>query len=616
MTTTETETELEASPSVATDFGLREQLSLAVLLIATAALYLWRLSASRYANTFYAAAVQAGTQSWKAFFFGSLDRSSFITVDKPPASLWVMELSGRIFGFSSWSMLGPQALIGVASVALLYATVRRWYGHGAGLLAGAALMLTPIAVAMFRFNNPDALMVLLLTLAAYCTVRAIESASIQWLLATGGALGFAFLAKGLQPLTVVPGIGLAYLVTAPTALPRRLLHLGAGLLALLASAGWWILVVTLWPASSRPYIGGSKDNTPLGLALGANGVGRLNGASAAGERFSGTPGPGRLFSEQLGAQIAWLLPAAIVALGVLAWAWRSRRATGEDRTFDPAVASLLLWGGWLLITGAVLSFMSGPSHSYYTVQLAPACSALVAIGAAELWSRRSEPVAQLVAALALLGTGWTAWLLLGRLHGWHPVLRYVAVGACIAGAAMLLIRLWPGWTGTRAGSVISGVAVAIAAVALLAAPLALSLQTATLPQSGTNPAAGVRVATKPPGPPGPNVVKLIALLRRSHSRWPLAAVTSQKAATLELDSGGLPVMALGGFSDDDATPTLKQFQAYVRRGEVGYFLDLYGPNGSAPQLSATSNAIRRWVHSYFRKVKVGTSIVYDLSQRT
>src|SRR6202041_368521 len=154
--------------------------ALLALLALTALAYLWDLSASGYANSFYAAAVQAGTKSWKAFFFGSLDSSNFITVDKPPASLWVMALSGRIFGFSSFSMLLPQALEGVAAVWLLYAAVKRWFGDVAGLAAGALFALTPVAALMFRFNNPDALLVCLLIAGAYCLTRAIEGASTGW----------------------------------------------------------------------------------------------------------------------------------------------------------------------------------------------------------------------------------------------------------------------------------------------------------------------------------------------------------------------------------------------------------------------------------------------------
>ncbi len=254
----------------------RERGSLIALLAGTALLYLWGLGASGYANDFYAAAVQAGTQSWKAFFFGSFDSSNYITVDKPPASLWPMELSGRIFGFSSWSMLVPQAIMGVLAVWLLHVTVKRWFGHWPGIFAAALLALTPVAVLMFRFNNPDALMVLLMVVAAYCTTRAIEVASTRWLLLAGLTMGFSFLAKGLQPFTLLPALAIAYVVAAPTSLRRRLLQvLGAGV-AIVVGAGWWILAVQLTPASSRPYIGGSGDNSPLGLAFGYNGLSRLS----------------------------------------------------------------------------------------------------------------------------------------------------------------------------------------------------------------------------------------------------------------------------------------------------------------------------------------------------
>ena len=79
-------------------------------------LYLWNLGASGWANSFYAAAVQAGSQSWTALLFGSSDAANAITVDKTPAALWVMGISVRLFGFNAWSMLVPQALMGVAAV--------------------------------------------------------------------------------------------------------------------------------------------------------------------------------------------------------------------------------------------------------------------------------------------------------------------------------------------------------------------------------------------------------------------------------------------------------------------------------------------------------------------
>src|SRR5690606_17217925 len=193
-------------------------MALGGLLVATGVLYLWNLGASGWANAYYSAAVQAGSQNWTAMLFGSSDAANAITVDKPPAALWVMDLSARLFGFNPWSVLVPQALMGVAAVAVLYAAVRRASGPGAGLLAGAVLALTPVAALMFRFNNPDALLVLLLVAAAYCVLRALDAdgaRATRWIALAGVALGFAFLAKLLQVFLVVPALVLVVLVAMP-----------------------------------------------------------------------------------------------------------------------------------------------------------------------------------------------------------------------------------------------------------------------------------------------------------------------------------------------------------------------------------------------------------------
>jgi 4-amino-4-deoxy-L-arabinose transferase-like glycosyltransferase len=304
------------------------RVALPTLLALTALAYLWDLSSSGYANSFYAAAVQAGTKSWKAFFFGSIDSSSFITVDKPPASLWVMALSGRLFGFSSWSMLVPQALEGVAAVWLLVCGVRRWFGTGAGFAAGLMLAITPVAALMFRFNNPDALLVLLMVAGAYCLVRALERASTKWVLAAGTMVGFAFLAKMAQAFLVLPGFALVYMVAAPTGLGRRAWQMLAGGAAIVVSAGWWVAILALWPAGSRPMIDGSSNNSILNLITGYNGLGRIfassgpGGGVGGGANFSGSTGVARLFNDLMGGQASWLLPAALLALAAGLWCRR------------------------------------------------------------------------------------------------------------------------------------------------------------------------------------------------------------------------------------------------------------------------------------------------------
>ena len=423
-----------------------ERPALLGLLALTAFLYLINLSRNGWANDFYAAAVEAGTRSWKAFFFGSFDSASFITVDKTPASLWVMELSGRIFGVNSWSVLVPQALEGVACVGVLYAAVRRWFGPVAGLIAGLTLALTPVAALMFRFNNPDALLVLLLTAAAYTMVRALENGRSKWLVFAGLLLGFAFLAKMMQAFLVVPGFAVAYLWAGPPKLGKRIRQVLLAGAAIIVGGGWWVAIAELVPAADRPYFGGSTNNNILQLAIGYNGLGRLDGSETGsiggraggggggggGGGFGGATGITRLFSAQFGGQISWLLPAALICLAGMLWV--SRRAVRTDRTR----AAALLWGGWLLCTGLVFSYMSGIIHPYYMVALAPAIAALVSVGAMALWERRLGWFGRLVAAATVGVTVWWADELLSRSASWFPWLRWVIILAGVAAAASIL----------------------------------------------------------------------------------------------------------------------------------------------------------------------------------
>jgi len=471
--------------------------ALLALLVLTAALYTIGLSRNGWANDFYAAAVQAGTRSWKAFFFGSLDAGNFITVDKTPASLWVMELSARAFGLNSWSLLLPQAAEGVATVALLYATVRRWHGPAAGLIAGTVAALTPVAVLMFRFNNPDALLVLLMTGAAYATTRAIESGRTRWLMLTGALLGFAFLTKMLQGFLVVPAFALAYLVAGPPRLGKRLWQLLAAGAALVLAAGWWVAIVQLTPAADRPYIGGSTGNSMLQLALGYNGLGRLSGNEAgsvgfgggAGPRFSGSAGLTRLFAADMGGQVSWLLPAALIGLAVMAWlSWRAVRT-------DWLRASVIVWGGWLLVTGAVFSFMAGIIHPYYTVALMPAIGALTGIGAVELWRRRQHAAARLALAAGIAVMAIWAYLLLGRTPAWLPWLcTVVLLCGLLAAAALLAMPAMARLAATGRGrTALAAVPVTLALVAALAGPAAYSIATAAATHTGALPSAGPAV---------------------------------------------------------------------------------------------------------------------------
>ncbi|MFD8142424.1 ArnT family glycosyltransferase [Streptomyces sp. NPDC059708] len=497
-----------------------ERPAYAVLLLATALLLLWNLGSSGYANSFYSAAVQAGSESWKAFFFGSSDAGNSITVDKPPAALWPMMLSVRMFGLGSWQILVPQALMGVATTAVLYAAVRRQFGPAAALLSGTAFALTPVAALMFRFNNPDALLTLLLTATVYCVLRALDGARTGWLVGAGVAIGLGFLTKTLQAFVILPPLALLYAVCAPTRLRRRLGQLLLAGAAMVVSGGWWVAVVELWPASSRPYIGGSQHNSFLELTFGYNGLGRLNGdetGSVGGGRTRGAAGAfgsyglpgggpglraggwgetgvGRLFSSNVGGQISWLLPAALVLLVAgLVVTWRAGRSA--DSLQGMARAAFLAWGGCLLITAVVFSWMQGIFHEYYTVALAPFVAALVGMGVAVLWEERGARAAALTLSGTLALTAVWSYVLLGRSSGYLPWLRWAVLAAGLLAAVALPFA-------ARLGRrVLLGAAV-VGLGAALAGPFAYCLTTIGTGHTGSIVTAGPAVAGGRGGPMG------------------------------------------------------------------------------------------------------------------
>ncbi|MFI7640939.1 glycosyltransferase family 39 protein [Nonomuraea sp. NPDC049400] len=639
--------------------------ALTALLIGTGVLYIWGLGASGWANSFYAAAVQAGSQSWKAFFFGSSDAANAITVDKTPASLWPMVLSVRLFGLNSWAMLVPQALMGVGAVALVYASVRRLFSAWAGLLAGAVMALTPVAVLMFRFNNPDAMLVLLLTAAGYFVVRAQERGATRWLVLAGTAIGFAFLAKMLQAFLVLPGFALVYLITAPVAFWRRVWQLLLAGGAMVVSAGWWLLAVSLVPASERPYIGGSQSNSVLELALGYNGIGRLNGADYGGlGNLNQQAGWLRMFDTEAGGQISWLLPAALALL--IAATWLTRRAP----RVDPVRAAFWVWGSWLITTGLVFSLMQGIFHAYYTVALAPAIAVLVGMGVAVLWERRSFRLLAMVTA----GTAVWSYVLLSRSADWNS---WLGMAVLVAGLGAALAMLF-----TRRALAVAGVAL-VACLASLAGPAAYAVDTAASPHTGAIPTAGPSTGgfgrgfgggfaragggggqqfRQPPGngwapgrqpgngqalgqPPGGGqgqtgdgsgsrgmgrggmgmggllnagtpAAELTALLKTDASAytWVAATVGSNNAAGYQL-AAGQPVMAVGGFNGTDPAPTLEQFKQYVAEKKIHYFIGT-GMGGGRRSTGGSDDAaqIAAWVQETFTGTTVGGTTIFDLTQ--
>jgi len=618
----------------------RERWRFALLIVVTAAAWLYGLGRNGWANAYYSAAVQAGTQSWKAFLFGSADGGNAITVDKPPAALWPMEISARIFGVNSWSIQVPQVLLGVASVALLYLTVRKHFGPSAGLIAGAVLASTPVATLMFRFNNPDALLVFLLIAAVWALLRALEDGRTRWMMLCGILIGFGFLTKQLQVMLIVPTLGLTYLVCGPARWGTRATQLAAGLAAIIAAAGWWVLLVELTPEAQRPYVGGSADNSFLNLTFGYNGLDRLRGgdlgnlpASPSGMAgpppFGADAGWARLFNTASGSQISWLLPAALVFLVVGLVLCRGAGRTDATRTH------YLLWGGWLLTTGVVFSFMSGIYHDYYTVALAPALAALTGIGATHLWQHRNRPWVSYVLAVAVAATGVWAWVLLRRTTDFVPGLRWIILAAGIVSAfSIVLCAVRPLAAGLQRG--ITYAAVIGAVIAAGAGPVAYSLQTLVTAHTGgivtAGPTDNGMQGRQPsaPGPGGmpvgppeqqPETAKLVARLldNASSFTWVAAAKGSMDAAPYQLATDH-PVMPLGGFGSGDPSPTLGQFQQYVAEHRVHYFIapahDMpSGFRGRADKRDELTEAdkITKWIAAEFNAANIDGVTLYDLT---
>jgi 4-amino-4-deoxy-L-arabinose transferase-like glycosyltransferase len=588
-----------------------------------AALNLWALSRNGWANEYYAAAVRSMSSSWHDFLFASLDKGGVMTVDKPPLALWVQALSVRVFGFHSLSILVPQALMGVATVALVYDLVRRRFGRVGGFVAGLALALTPITVAVSRHNNPDALLVALCVAALWCTVRALERRSTRWLLAAGVCVGLAFETKMLVALVVVPGIVAAWLWTAP-AVRGRVHALGQLLIggaAMLVVGGAWPLLVELTPASQRPWISGTSDNRILSLIFEYNGVGRVDGqtggpggtgGAGGGTMFGGTPGPLRLLNQALGGQAGWLLGFALVAgLAIL--------LTSRLRRSDARSGWLLAVGGAFVTTAVLFSAASGIFHPYYVSLLAPFVAALVGAGAAQLL--RGGRSMRILAPLAV-AAGVTVELVVrgdyaGQLNWLPAVLIVVGVVAAVAlaafgdrrvrmaalGAALAALLLAPGvWAFDTLGHATSGTFPAGGPASVAAGGFGGRLGSGGFSGPGGRPGAGRLGAGGAPaqlfgsgpagGPPpgglgrggfgaggaigapigGRTSLTPYLSYVKQHGGGTIA-VSSQSSAASAILADDANLAGIGGFSGRESDVSLSWLSQEVRTGKIRWVVD-------------------------------------------
>lgn len=587
----------------------------------------WGLSHNGLGNTYYAAAVRGMTRSWHNFFFVAFDPAGFISVDKPPVALWAQALSARLFGYSSLSLLLPSALAGTASVAVLWATVRRWFGVAAATVAAVVLAVSPINVAVNRLNLPDPYMILFLLLAVWATLRSLDKQHwAGWLVAAGAFLGLAFNSKMLAAAIPVPALALAVAVGSRSGWAQRILRLVVLGAAALAFSVPWMLAVDLTPASARPYVGGSSNDTVQNLVFGYNGLGRVDGngqgafgggrgggagrasngatnnggafrgpaqlpnngrfqpapgagpggraggppgagaAAGPGGVFGGAPGTLRLFSDAVGGQIAWLLPVA--ALGAAAALWHHRRS-------PVLLAGVALFTGWLLLHALVFSYSKGIFHAYYTSALAPGMAALVGIGGVALFELARRHAGWLAMAVGGLMATADLQLVLSRrtstFHAWaRPVMEVLAVAAGVA----LLVATVSRWRGRL---VAAGLTVGLAALTVTPAAWASSETTApslnsTLPQAGPRRgAAGATFGSEAAPFQGDDALAAFLRSDRAGETWDLVETSAQAAAALEADEG-LSVMALGGFSGSDPAATVGSVAQLVQQGKVRFFL--------------------------------------------
>ncbi|NEA61503.1 glycosyltransferase family 39 protein [Streptomyces sp. SID12488] len=467
--------------------------ALVAIMLLAGVLYSWNLSSSSL-NSFYSAAIYSGTQSWKAWFFGSLDAGNFITVDKPPFAMMLMGLSCRVFGFGTWQMMVPEVAAGVGTIWILHSSVKRVFGHVAATIAALVLALTPITVAINRDNNPDTILVLLMVGGAALALRAVHNDKLLPLIGSAVLFGLAFNTKMLQGYIALPAVFAVYVYASKLGWKKKVVNLALAAVALAVSSFWWATAVSLVPADDRPYIGGSTDGSAWNLIMGYNGLGRVlggegngGGGGGGGGTFAGTAGIGRMFNDILGGQISWLIPFAFLALaGGLVLCGRAPRT-------DMTRAALVLWGGWLALHYVTFAMAEGTMHPYYTTALAPGIAALTGAGGVMLWRafRSGDARWSWVLPAGLAVTGVWAVVVLRRATGWNTWLwPTIAVLMVLAIAGLFVLRTASSGTRVR----LLGASVVAAIVAALAGPTAYAVSPAFSSagggMSGTNPTAG------------------------------------------------------------------------------------------------------------------------------
>lgn len=517
------------------------------------------------------------------------------------------------------------------------AAVKRQFGFASAMISAVTLMLTPVAALMFGFNNPDAILTFMLTASGYAFLRSLEGRRpLLWLGLAGLFTGLAFNTKMLQGLMVLPAMVIVYLAFAKPPIVTRFLHLMFAGVITTVSTLWWSVLVWLTPSGNRPWVGSTNDNSIWSLIFGYNGFGRLLGShggggggtppnstgmamASPGEMGGGAPsgghGPGgtgfggqtgvfRIFNNDFGPNIAWLLILALASGGLLLWILRKTPRTNRGR------AAVIFWILWLIIHIVIFSMTSGVIHPYYVVVMAPAVAALVGIGVPFLWGAYIRRKSYAWILPMLVGVTAAIVIIILSYAGTMTWLMWTVGILGAIGMIGLLVNLYTPKRWLQNLAIITSVA------ACMTAPVVYTLSTVNVTHTGSIPTAGPSSTAMQ----GSNNEKsqadsaLVQYLLRNQNgaTWLVAVDSANESAAIQLTSGQ-PVMAIGGFNGSDTPLTLEQFKQLVADGKLKYYAASSHGHGGGP--NGGNSEITNWIKKNGKVVNYGGSDVtlYELS---
>jgi 4-amino-4-deoxy-L-arabinose transferase-like glycosyltransferase len=602
------------------------RIGIVFILLLSLILHFTYLTQDGLANLYYAAGVKSMMMNWHNFFFVSFDPGGFITIDKPPLGFWLQTLSAMIFGFKGWSLILPQALGGVISVYLVYVLVKRYYGVGAGLISGLTLALTPIFVAASRNNTIDGLLTMTLLFAAFVFLPSTEGLKLRKLLLAFFLIGVGFNIKSLEAYMILPAFYLTYLFAQHGEYKKKVLHLIAATLVLIISSLPWFITVDSVSPERRPYVGSSENNSELELAIGYNGLGHFLGygvkvpgrqgqitpprvapspnnappgnSKQLGTRVgeTGAPGAFRLFNRQVGGQIGWMLPVALI--GVVISLYQYRRAM----PFEKSNTALLFWSCWLIPQVVFFSVAQG-FHRYYLVVMAPGVAALVGICYSILanWIISEGKKRYTLPIAFLITIGIQIWIL-SQYNEWRWMLSVVAG----TGVFALILLAWLVQSDRmRQSNKYKQLVLIVGIVSLLIGPFAWAITPVlygagnpSFPFAGPDLNPELKQMNAPGKMPnlsgmfmGVNTSKLedFLMAHRTGEKYLVAVPNAHIAAPIILDTGE-PVITYGGFMGSEKILDAEKLQEFVESGQLRYVI-LGSSFSEQPEIDA-------WVSSH------------------